>query len=139
MNPETIDNEYTRLEQQAGATSQAVSAFSQKLQAAAEGGNDQAKDWLLDLKSIALEIKQEELQVQSLLQAVHDFTINHLSEDQSQAHYVNGPAYVPSPAYGYREGGPGGVLSRFMGGGFGRALVSGAGFGIGDDIINHIL
>jgi hypothetical protein len=31
------------------------------------------------------------------------------------------------------------VLSRFLGGGFGRAIVTGAGFGIGDDLINKIL
>ncbi|MBO0748099.1 MAG: hypothetical protein J2O47_07105 [Acidimicrobiaceae bacterium] len=139
MNPETIDNEYTRLEQQAASTKEAIGAFCEKLQVAAEGGDAKAKEWLLDLKTIALQVKEEELQVQSLLQAVHDFTVNHLSEDQSQLHYVNGPAYVPRPAYGYQEGGPGGILSRFMGGGFGRALVTGAGFGIGDDIINRIL
>jgi len=30
------------------------------------------------------------------------------------------------------------MLQRFMGGGFGRAVAMGAGFGIGDDIINSI-
>ncbi len=30
------------------------------------------------------------------------------------------------------------MLSRFMGGNFGRAIAMGAGFGIGDDIINSI-
>lgn len=34
--------------------------------------------------------------------------------------------------------GPGGMLQQFLGGGFGRAIVTGAGFGIGDDIINKI-
>jgi hypothetical protein len=32
----------------------------------------------------------------------------------------------------------GGALQRFLGGGFGRAIVTGAGFGIGDDLINKI-
>jgi predicted lipid-binding transport protein (Tim44 family) len=36
-------------------------------------------------------------------------------------------------------GAGGGMLQRFLGGGMGRAIVTGAGFGIGDDIINHIL
>jgi hypothetical protein len=31
------------------------------------------------------------------------------------------------------------MLQQFLGGGFGRAIVGGAGFGIGDDIINKIL
>jgi hypothetical protein len=140
VNPETIDNEYAKLQQQGGATTQAIADFSQKLQGAADGGNAQAREWLLDLKSIALQVQQEELQVQSLLQAVHDFTVSHLSEnqEQQQQQYAQ-PAYAPQPAYGYQQGGAGGVLSRFIGGGFGRAIVSGAGFGIGDDIINHIL
>jgi hypothetical protein len=33
---------------------------------------------------------------------------------------------------------PGGGLHRFLGSGFGRAIVTGAGFGIGDDLINSI-
>jgi len=32
----------------------------------------------------------------------------------------------------------GGTLQRFLGGGFGRAIATGAGFGIGDDLINKI-
>jgi hypothetical protein len=32
----------------------------------------------------------------------------------------------------------GGTLQRFLGGGFGRAVVTGAGFGIGDDLIRKI-
>jgi hypothetical protein len=31
------------------------------------------------------------------------------------------------------------LLQQFLGGGFRRAIISGAGFGIGDDIINKIL
>jgi len=30
------------------------------------------------------------------------------------------------------------MLQRFLGGGFGRAIATGAGFGIGDDLINHL-
>ena len=32
----------------------------------------------------------------------------------------------------------GGMLQNFLSGGFGRAIMTGAGFGIGDDIINKI-
>jgi uncharacterized phage infection (PIP) family protein YhgE len=139
VNPETIDNEFAKLKQQAGSTAQAIADFSQKLQTAADGGNTQAKEWLLDLKSLALKVREEELQVQSLLQAVHDFTVSNLSESQEQQQVMAQPAYVPQPAYGYQQGAAGGVLGRFLGGGFGRAIVTGAGFGIGDDIINRIL
>jgi hypothetical protein len=34
--------------------------------------------------------------------------------------------------------GAGGMVQKFLGGGFGRSIVSGAGFGIGDDLINHV-
>ena len=80
--------------------------------------------------------------MQALLQAMHDFTVNHLSGAPQQAQqpaYAPQPTYAPQPAYGYQQGGSGGMFSRFMGGGFGRAIVTGAGFGIGDDIINRIL
>jgi hypothetical protein len=140
VNPETIDSEYSKLRQQGDQTGQALTAFSQKLQTASDGGDAAAKEWLLDLKSIALQVQAEQLQVQALLQAMHDFTVSHLSEAPPQPQYAAPqPQYAPQPAYGYQQGGGGGILSRFMGGGFGRAIVTGAGFGIGDDIINHIL
>jgi hypothetical protein len=133
MNPETIDSEYSKLESEVDQGAQAIQAFSQKLQTAAAAGDANAREWLLDLKSIALQVQQEQLQMQSLLQALHDFTVNHLSDANSQ------PAYAPQPSYGYQQGGGGGTLSRFLGGGFGRAIAMGAGFGIGDDIVNSIL
>ena len=43
------------------------------------------------------------------------------------------PPYQP-PSYSR----PGGGLHRFLGSGFGQAIVTGAGFGIGDDLINSI-
>lgn len=65
------------------------------------------------------------------------------------------PGYQPQQGYqqpqyqGYQQpqyqqqggmmgGGAGVMLQSFLGGGFGRAIVTGAGFGIGDDIINKI-
>jgi hypothetical protein len=133
MNPETIDSEYSKLQNEVDQGAQAIQAFSQKLQAAANAGDTNAREWLLDLKSIALQVQQEQLQMQALLQAMHDFAVGHLSDAGAQ------PAYAPQPTYGYQQGGQGGTLSRFMGGGFGRAIAMGAGFGIGDDIINRIL
>jgi hypothetical protein len=37
----------------------------------------------------------------------------------------------------YQQG-SGGMLQQFLSGGFGRAIMTGAGFGIGDDIVNKI-
>jgi hypothetical protein len=138
MNPETVDSEFAKLQQEADQAGQAVTAFAQKLQAAASAGDTNAREWLLDLKSIGLQIQQEQLQMQSLLQALHDFTVNQLSASApGQQQYS--PQYAPQPMYNQQPGGGGGMMSRFLGGGFGRAIVTGAGFGIGDDIINRIL
>ncbi|MGH3570506.1 MAG: hypothetical protein ACRDUW_01545 [Pseudonocardiaceae bacterium] len=142
MNPETIDSEYAKLQREAEQVGQAVQVFSQKLQAAASAGDVNARDYLLDLKSIALQVQQEQLQVQALLQAMHDLTVSHLSSPQPvPAPYYQAPqpVYAPQPGYTVQPGGGGGMLSRFMGGGFGRAIAMGAGFGIGDDIVNSIL
>ncbi|MGH3843240.1 MAG: hypothetical protein ACRDS0_17610 [Pseudonocardiaceae bacterium] len=142
MNPETIDSEYATLQREAEQVGQAVQEFSQKLQAAASAGDVNARDYLLDLKSLALQVQQEQLQVQALLQAMHDLTVSHLSSPQpAPAPYYQAPqpVYAPQPGYTAQPGGGGGMLSRFMGGGFGRAIAMGAGFGIGDDIVNSIL
>lgn len=144
MNPETIDSEYAKLQQEVQATTDSISALAQKLQAAGGTGNSDAKEWLLDLKSIALQVQQDQLQMQALMQAMHDFTIDHLAQPaaapiaQPPAGFVPQQAYAPQPVYGMQQPGGGGLLGRFMGGGFGRAIAMGAGFGIGDDIINSI-
>jgi hypothetical protein len=138
MNPETVDSEFAKLQQEADQAGQAVTAFAQKLQAAAGAGDANAREWLLDLKSIGLQIQQEQLQMQSLLQALHDFTVSQFSSSApGQPQYA--PQYAPQPMYSQQQGAGGGMFSRFLGGGFGRAIVTGAGFGIGDDIINSIL
>ncbi|HEX3955162.1 MAG TPA: hypothetical protein VHZ03_00865 [Trebonia sp.] len=38
----------------------------------------------------------------------------------------------------YQQQGAGGMLQQFLGGGFGRAVMTGAGFGVGDDLIRAI-
>lgn len=147
MNPDTIDAEYSKLEQEVESTGQAIDTLAQKLQAAASSGDPNAREWLLDLKSVALSVQADHLQMQSLMQAVHDFTVSHLSDPAAGAGYGAGqpaypPAYAPQPSYQMQQpsggGMPGGLLGRFMGGGFGRAIATGAGFGLGDDLINRI-
>lgn len=136
MNPETIDSEYSKLEQAVQDTAQAITNLAQKMQTAAGSGDANARDWLLDLKSIALQVQQDHLQMQSLMQAMHDFTVDHLSQQASGP--APQPVYAPQPQYIQQPGMGGGMLGRFLGGGFGRAIAMGAGFGIGDDIINSI-
>jgi hypothetical protein len=154
MDIQTIDNQYSQLQAQAGQTVQELKALAQKLQAAHQAGNQDAREWLLDLKSIALAIQAEQNQVANLLQSLHGYV-----EDQAQAvqqlpqnNWANlppaqqptmpypqqgyPPQGYPQQAYGYPQ--QGGFLGELFNSGFGRALVTGAGFGIGDDLINKI-
>lgn len=146
MNPETIDNEYAKLQEEVKETGQALLGFSQVLQAATAAGDINAKRWLADLKSVAVRIQQEEQQMQSLMQAVHDFTISHLHDPstgygQAETSYSQEqPMYSAQPGYVMQQPtGGSSALGRFMGGGFGHAMVMGAGFGLGDDLLRRIL
>jgi hypothetical protein len=130
----TIDNEYQQLQQESQQLTQAIQEFAGKLQTASSAGDAQAKEWVLDLKGIALQIQQEELQVQALLQALHGFAVNNIPE---------APPIQPAPAVQVAAPAQGGgILSHFMGGGFGQAMTQGigmgAGFGIADSVINSL-
>lgn len=146
MDIATIDARYAQLQNQTQQLTAALSGLAQKMQAAAATGDPNAREWLLDLKGIALEIKDEQGQANNLLQAMHDFVVNTLQQ-QAQPQVTQ---QAPAPGYGqqqyaapgYAQGGygagGGGMLQHFLGSGFGRAVAMGAGFGIGDDIINSI-
>jgi len=137
---ETIDREYDQLQQQAQQTAGALTNLAGKMQAAANAGNADAREWLLDLKEVALQIRDEQGQVASLLQALHGFVANQLQQPQYQQGQYPPAGQYPPPGQYPGQYGPqgGGILGRFLGGGFGRAIAMGAGFGLGDDIINSI-
>ena len=150
MDPETIDQNYAQLQQQGQQTAALIQTLAGKLQAAAAAGDSNAREWMLDLKEITLGVQQEEGQVSLLLQSIHSMVDNHVqAAPQYQQPEYQQPQYQGQPQYQqpqyqgqYQQGagamGGGGTLKRFLGGGFGRAIVTGAGFGIGDDIINKI-
>jgi len=150
MDIQTIDNQYNQLTAQARQTIGELQALAQKLQAAAGAGDANAREWFLDLKSIALAIQAEQNQVSNLLGALHNYV-----GAQGQQGY--GPQTVPQaypqqaypqqgyPQQGYApqgyaqpQGGMGGLLGGLLNSGFGRAIEMGAGFGLGEDIINKI-
>jgi hypothetical protein len=157
MDAESVDREYAALQQQAQQTSTLIQTLAGKLSAAASAGDPNAREWQLDLKEIALAIRDEESSATSLLQAIHAMVDNHVQsvapppppQFQEPPTYQQPPVYQQPPAYqqpvsyaqpqyqsGYGQGG--GTLHHFLGSTFGRAIVTGAGFGIGDDIINSI-
>jgi hypothetical protein len=137
VDPETIDQNYAQLQQQGQQTAALIQALAGKLQTAAAAGDSNAREWMLDLKEIALGVQQEEGQTSLLLQSIHSMVDNHV---QATPPEMQQPQYQQTQ-YGYGQGAGGmggGTLQRFLGGGFGRAIVTGAGFGIGDDLINKI-
>jgi hypothetical protein len=146
VDPETVDQNYAQLQQQAAQTSQLIQTLAGKLQTASTGGDQNAREWLLDLKEITLGVQQEEGQTSLLLQSIHNMVDNHVQAMAAAPAPAPAPAqpqyqpnqYQQQPMTGGGMGGGGGMLGRFLGGGMGRAIMTGAGFGIGDDLINHI-
>ena len=147
MDIQTIDQEYQQLQTQAQGTAQEISALAGKLQSAAQSGNQDAREWMLDLKSIALAIRAEQNQVNLLLQAIHAFVANQSSAMQAPPAQQSNPwgqqqpmaLQTYQPTYGQPQmGGAAGMLGSFLNSGFGRAIEMGAGFGLGDDLIKKI-
>jgi hypothetical protein len=134
MDIQAIDNAYAQLQQEAGQTSQKLQALAAKLQAAAQSGDQNAREWMLDLREIAVAIQTEENQVAGLLQAMHGFAVSTM---QQQPQYLASPPGSSPPGYGYPPQG-GNPVSGFLNSGFGRAVEMGLGFGLGDDLINKI-
>lgn len=149
MDTDTVDRQFSALQQQAQQTASLIAALAGKLSTAAAGGDPNAREWGLDLKEIALAIRDEQSTTTELLQAIHALIDGHVAAAAPQppppapqpayypppAEYSQPPLYQPSyqqPAQG------GGTLQRFLGGRFGQAIVTGAGIGIGDDIVNSI-
>ncbi|WP_428377281.1 hypothetical protein [Lichenicoccus sp.] len=156
MDVQTIDQSYQQLQGQSQQTVQALQTLGNKLQTAAAGGDQQAREWLLDLRELALSFRSEQDQVTNLLQALHGFVANQAQMQQAsppppQGNWGQSPGYAPQPGYpqqqpGYAQAGgfmggaapAGGMIGNFLNSGFGRAIEMGAGFGIGDDLINKI-
>jgi hypothetical protein len=134
------------LQQQSQQTGRAVETLAGKLQAAAASGDQNAREWLLDLKELALAVHQEEGTASQVMQSIHQLVDNHVQQEQfAQPQYQQPQYQQPMPQYQqpvyqqqpYPQQG-GGMLSRFLGGSFGSAIATGAGFGIGEDLINDV-
>jgi hypothetical protein len=147
VDPQTVDQNYAQLQQQGQQTAALIQTLAGKLQAAAAAGDTNAREWMLDLKEVALGVQQEEGQVSLLLQSIHSMVDNHVQSGAQPGYQAQQGYQQPQYQQGYQPqyqqggmmgGGGGGMLQSFLGGGFGRAIMTGAGFGIGDDIINKI-
>src|SRR5579872_4584379 len=78
MDPDTIDAEYGKLQQQTQQTAQTLQALSSRLEAAMQTGDPNAGQWLAEIQVIAGQVRDEQVQVQALLQAMHGFTVSTL-------------------------------------------------------------
>lgn len=140
MNDVEIDRAYDELTQQGRQTADALRALAQKLQTATSAGNTDAREWALDLREIALAIRDEEGRMSTLLQSIHAMVDNHV-QDLPQQVQPSPPQYA-QPQYAqpvqYAQPPQSGMLGRFLGSTVGRSIAMGAGFGIGDDIVNDI-
>jgi ABC-type Fe3+-hydroxamate transport system substrate-binding protein len=126
VDPVDVDREYERLEEQARRTADLIKTLGQKLSARAEQGDQNAKEWSLDLREVALAVKDEEQQMQALLNA-----LDRLADAQAREAAAR-PVYRQPVYYGNGYG------NGFFGGGFGQALAMGAGFGLGEEIIEDL-
>jgi hypothetical protein len=140
MDVETIDQQYSQLQNASQQVAQELKELATKLQAESTGENQQAREWVLDLKEIALAIQSQQQQTMNLLQAIHGFVAN-----QNQAYNAAGypalmqsgysqPGFAPAPMTPQPTGGLGGFLQS----GFGRAMEMGLGFGLGDDLMRKL-
>jgi hypothetical protein len=133
MDTATIDQAYSQLQTEFQDVAQTIAALAQKLQRAVDSGDQGARDWLLDLKQVALDVKDEQMQVNNLLSAIHAFVAN-----ANQA--PPPPVYAqPTQQQVYpQQQRRGGMFGNFLSGGFGQAMEMGAGIGLGEDLINSI-
>ena len=149
MDADTVDRQYAALQQQSQQTAALFQTLAGKIASAATAGDQNAREWQLDLREIALAVRDEETATSALLQSIHAIVDNHLQDptppptpvavspqdyqpptDYSEPGTFPAP-YQPQPAQGS-------TLGRLLGSSFGQAVASGAGFSIGDDLVNSI-
>ena len=147
MDTETVDRQFSALQQQAQQTGSLIAALAGKLSTATAAGDTNAREWGLDLKEIALAIRDEQSTTTELLQAIHALIDSHVTAVAPQSPAPQPGYYPPAAEYSqpaqYQPSYPqpnqgGGTLQRFLAGRFGQAIVTGVGIGIGDDIVNSI-
>jgi hypothetical protein len=146
VDTDTVDREFSALQQHAEQTASLIAALPGKLSTAAVRGDPNARECGLDLKEIAWAIGDEQSTTSELLQAIHALIDSNVAATAPPslprpAYYPPPTEYSQSPQYQQSYQQPtqgGGTLQRFLGGRFGQAIMTGAGIGIGDDVANSI-
>ena len=147
MDTDTVDRQYAALQQKSQQSAALFQALATKLSAAAGAGDQNAREWQLDLREIALAVRDEETATSALLQSIHTVLDGHLDDTAPPPPAVV-PADVPPPVEDTQPdafpapyeppAAHGGALGRMLASSFGQAVATGAGFSIGDDLVNSI-
>ena len=150
MDTQTIDQEYQKLEGEFEDLAKTVQGLVQKMQAAEQAGDANAKEWLGDMKQIVQDIGDEQTQAKVVLLAIHGFIKDAATQsagsDENPPLYAPGrepqaqpqpqPVYQQQPMGGMMMGGP--MMGGYMGGGFARAMEMGAGIGLGQALLSGL-
>jgi hypothetical protein len=92
-----VDSQFSALQQHAQQTASLITALAGRLSTAAAAGDQNAREWGLDLKEIALAIRDERSTTTELLQAIHALIDNHVAAAASQSQAPQ-PTDYPPPA-----------------------------------------
>ena len=143
MHTEALDQQYADLQQRSQQTAALFQVLAAKLTAAATAGDQNAREWQLDLREIALAVRDEENATSTLLQGIH-------TQSDAQTTVAATPADTLPPVVNSDSAGEfptpyqpdpaphSGAWQRFLGSSFGQAIATGAGFSVGDDLVNSI-
>ena len=170
-NPDVLSQTQAALADRQAQASTLLIRLTDKLKASADLGDLNAREWQLDLREATLSInEQSRLAVDLARAAVQPAPARDFAGPSStgpyaapysaapQQPYPQSPYAQPSAPYGqpyaqppaaayyspasgrYPQGQPqrGGFFNRLMGGGFGQAMAMGAGFAVGEEVVDEI-
>lgn len=126
MDIQAIDQTYNQFQTQAQQSATALQTLCGKMQTAADGGDMQAREWL---KELALSLRDEQSQIINLLQALHTALATQVQQNVAPPQ----PSALSSVKPEVEN-----VLDDVINSGFAHSLASGAGFGIGNTLINKL-
>jgi hypothetical protein len=139
MDPQTVDQEFEKLQSEFEDVAATVKTLAEKLQTASAAGDSNASEWLDDLKQVAKDIDDEQSQAHALLLAIHGFITN-AAQAASAPVEAHPPLFAPGQGPSgeddtgqqsqtpQRHGIPGGMLG---GGMMGGGMMGGGMFGGG--------
>jgi hypothetical protein len=157
MDAQTIDQEFEKLKTEFRDVAKTVTSLSEKMQVAKAAGDANATDWLNDLKLIAKDIDDEQLQAHTLLHVIHGFITN-AAQAQTPAQPAEklplfAPGQEPDPdqqaqqpqRHGIFGGGMmgggmmgGGMMGGYGGSGFARSMEMGMGMSLGANLLGSL-